>query len=405
MIELRHPKDIARLRRLVLQAQGLLQARPFGSGLAGAASAIEHLGHVQIDTISVVERAHHHVLHNRVPGYQPAMLEQLLRQRRIFEYWAHAAAFLPIQDFRYSLPYKHAIRSGQTHWFRNHDRKLMRELLARIRSDGPLRSRDLEDGRDSRAGWWDWKPAKQALEQLYMEGELMVSGREGFQKTYDLTERVLPEDVDTRMPDTEGLARHVLEQQLRCQGLATVKGLAYHQPRNPALRKAIQAQVEDRIAQHELEAIRLPDGERWVVNAGALDQPSPRIRSRLQILSPFDNSVIQRDRLHSLFGFDYQIECYVPAAKRQFGYFSLPLLHRDGFVGRMDCKAHRRARRLEVIALHLEPKQPIQAALIDALAEALHRFSAFQQCEQISLGACYPRNVGKPLLKTLDSLQ
>lgn len=403
MLELRHAKDIARLRKLALQAQGLLEARPFGSGLDGAGHAIEHMGHVQIDTISVVERAHHHVLYNRVPGYQPAMLEQLLSTRRIFEYWAHAAAFLPIQDFRYSLPYKHAIRSGQTHWFRNHDRQLMRELLARIRSDGPLRSRDLEDGRDTRAGWWDWKPAKKALEQLYMEGELMVRSREGFQKTYDLTERVLPAHVDTRMPDTRELAHHVIEQQLRCQGLVRVKSLAYHQPRNPALRKALQAQVEDQIANHELDVIRLPDGERWVTAVGALDQPSPRVRSRLQILSPFDNSVIQRDRLRSLFGFDYQIECYVPAAKRQFGYFSLPLLYRDGFVGRMDCKAHRRTRRLEIVALHFEPSLNTQGRLIAALANALQRFCAFQQCVEIGVGSSYPRAAGKALRQALTA--
>ena len=397
MIELRHPKDIARLRRIALQAQGLLQARPFGSGLNGAARAIEHLGHVQIDTISVVERAHHHVLHNRVPGYQPAMLEQLLREARIFEYWAHAAAFLPMQDFRYSLPYKHAIRSGQTHWFRNHDRKLMRELLARIRSDGPLRSRDLEDGRESRAGWWDWKPAKQALEQLYMEGELMVSSREGFQKIYDLSERVLPAHIDTRMPDAEAHACHVIEQQLRCQGLATVKGLAYHQPRNPALRKAIQKRVQERVANRELETIQLPSGEQFVIFAGALDQPSPRTRSRLQILSPFDNSVIQRDRLRSLFGFDYQIECYVPAAKRRFGYFSLPLLYRDAFVGRADCKAHRTTRQLEIKALHIEAKDLNTKEFSAVLADAMVRFSQFQGCDQVRLCRVEPTRWREPL--------
>lgn len=405
MIELRHPRDISRLRRCALQAQGLLQARPFGSGLNGAARTIEHLGHVQIDTISVVERAHHHVLYNRVPGYRPRFLEQLLSQGRIFEYWAHAAAFLPIQDFRYTLPYKHAIRSGQTHWFRNHDRKLMGELLARIRTDGPLRSRDLEDGRESRAGWWDWKPAKQALEQLYMEGELMVCSREGFQKTYDLTERVLPPQIDTRMPDAEALASHVIDQQLRCQGLATIKGLSYHQPRNPALRKAIETRVRERITNRKLETIQLPTGEQLVTVAGTLDQPAPRVRSRLLILSPFDNSVIQRERLRSLFGFDYQIECYVPAAKRQFGYFSLPLLYRDAFIGRMDCKAHRRARQLEVISLHLEPAPPIQGEIINALAKALNSFSAFQQCDHIKLSATYPHSADKPLRKALESVQ
>lgn len=402
MIKLQHPNDVGRLRRVALQAQGLRQVRPFGAGLAGAQAAIEHLGHVQIDTISVVERAHHHVLYNRVPGYRPPMLETLLRQASIFEYWAHAAAFLPISAFRYSLPYKHAIRSGQTHWFRNHDRKLMAELLARIRSNGPLRSRDLDDPRQQRAGWWDWKPAKQALEQLYMEGELMVCSREQFQKSYDLTERVLPTAINTRVPDIQEFATHVIDQQLRCQGLATIKGLAYHLPRKPALRGAIQALVDERVAGGDLQRVQLPSGELLVMPAGLLDQRSPRAAPRLQILSPFDNSVIQRDRLRTLFDFDFQIECYVPAAKRQFGYFSLPLLYRDAYVGRMDCKAHRSAGRLEIISLHLPALAKIPEDLIAALADALIRFCEFQQCDHIRISGSSPAAAGVALRRVLQ---
>ncbi|MGE6777214.1 DNA glycosylase AlkZ-like family protein [Vreelandella titanicae] len=137
VIEIKSPQELSRLRRLALAAQGLLQNKPYGRGLAGARKAINHLGYVQIDTISVVERAHHHVIHSRVPGFEPHMLNQLLINKDIFEYWSHAAAFLPITDFRFSLPYKNAIKSGQTHWFRSPDKKLMGELLARIRSDGP----------------------------------------------------------------------------------------------------------------------------------------------------------------------------------------------------------------------------------------------------------------------------
>ena len=177
-------QDTARLRRIALSAQGLLQTQPFGRGINGARTAVNHIGYVQIDTISVVERAHHHVLYSRVPDYTPAMLNQMLLDRDVFEYWSHAAAFLPIQDFRFSLPYKHAIKNGQTHWYKNPDQKLMAELLARIRSEGPLKSRDVEAATENRGVWWDWKPAKKALEQLYMQGDLMVSSREGFQKTY-----------------------------------------------------------------------------------------------------------------------------------------------------------------------------------------------------------------------------
>ena len=130
MIKVNNSKDLARLRRLCLSAQGLLQSQPFGQGLAGARKAINHLGYVQIDTISVVERAHHHVLHSRVPKFNPAMTNQMLVNGDIFEYWTHAAAFIPISDFRFSLPYKHAIKSGQTHWYKTPNRKLMAELLA-----------------------------------------------------------------------------------------------------------------------------------------------------------------------------------------------------------------------------------------------------------------------------------
>ena len=138
MVEIKHPQDLARLRCLALSAQGLLKAQPYGSGIAGARKAIQHLGYVQIDTISVVERAHHHVFHSRVPKFKPAMTNQMLLDGDIFEYWVHAAAFLPIADFRFSLPYKQAIKSGKTHWYKAPDKKLMGELLARIRSDGPI---------------------------------------------------------------------------------------------------------------------------------------------------------------------------------------------------------------------------------------------------------------------------
>ena len=400
MIELKHPKDLARLRRIALATQGLLQNKSFGSGLAGARKAIEHIGYVQIDTISVVERAHHHVLCSRVPDFKPAMTNKLLVKRDIFEYWSHAAAFLPIGDFRFSLPYKQAIKNGQVHWYKNPDKKLMAELLARIRSDGPLRSRDLENNTGKRGPWWDWKPAKKALEQLYMEGDLMVADREGFQKSYDLTERVLPSHIDTNTPDSEEFAAQLLEQQLRCHGLVSLKGLTYLR-RNATLRKAVKNLVEEGLAQGSVEQIRVNEGDVFLMPAGALDQRLPRLDNRLRILSPFDNSLIQRDRLKSLFQYDYQIECYLPEAKRQFGYFCLPLLYGDSFVGRMDCKAHRKTRVLEIKALHQEDSHVDKAAFIAALVRALQSFCEFQQCDSVSLTQTYPKSLSKPLRRAL----
>lgn len=400
MIEIKRPQDLARLRRLALAAQGLLQAQPYGRGLAGARRAINHIGYVQIDTISVVERAHHHVFHSRVPMFEPAMTNQMLRNGDIFEYWAHAAAFLPIADFRFSLPYKHAIKSGQTHWHKTRDKKLMGELLARIRSDGPIRSRDVETNAIKRAGWWDWKPAKKALEQMYMEGDLMVSDREGFQKTYDLTERVLPSHVNSQMPGMEEFAAHIVDQQLRCHGFASLKGLAY-QRRNVELRKAVKALVNERLAQRALEQVQVSSGEVFILETGALERPLPRLNSRMLILSPFDNSVIQRERLKALFQYDYQLECYVPAAKRRYGYFCLPLLYRDEFIGRMDCKAHRKISHLEIKSLHFEQHNFDADLVITAFVEAITQFCHFQKCDSVSLVKAHPKHLTRRLRSAL----
>jgi len=400
MIKVSKLQDQIRLRRIALAAQGLLQSQPFGRGISGTRKAIQHIGYVQIDTISVVERAHHHVLRSRVPNYQPDMLNQLLEKRDVFEYWSHAAAFLPIADFRFSLLYKQAIQNGQVHWYKNRDNKLMAELLARIRSDGPLRSRDLESPPKQQTGWWDWKPAKQALEQLYMEGELMVTNREGFQKVYDLTERVLPSHINTSTPSTEELAEHLIDQQLRCHGLVSLRGITYLR-RNAPLRLAVKNIVNARLAEGGLEQLVLDNEESFFITAGAMEQPRPRLTKLMQILSPFDNSVIQRERLKSLFQFDYQIECYVPEAKRQYGYFSLPLLFGDKFIGRMDCKTHRKTRHFEIKSLYFEQHNFDEDRVISAFADAVFEFCHFQQCDTASLLEMHPTNLTLNLRKAL----
>jgi len=382
MIEITNVDDQKRLRRITLAAQGLLQDCEFGDGLSGALNAVRHIGYVQLDTISVVERAHHHVFFSRVPDFTPLMTDQLLADRNVFEYWSHAAALIPMSDFRFSLPYKHAIQNGKVHWYKNCDRKLMDSLLERIRLDGPLRSRDLENLRTKRAGWWDWKPAKKALEQLYMEGHLMVSGREGFQKTYDLTERVFPPSVNSTMPTVDEFANHLLEQHLRCHGVVSQKGITYLR-KNADLRKAVKRLLSDGVRNNTLEELRLKTGERYVMKRGAFELPLSCGAKCLKILSPFDNAVIQRDRLKSLFGYDYQIECYVPAAKRRFGYFCLPLLYDDALVGRMDCKAHRKIHQLEIKALHLEEGVIEDEMLVEAFVKSILKFCQFQQCDSV----------------------
>lgn len=390
----------ARVRRFALGAQGLLQRQPFGRGLPGARKAIAHLGYVQIDTISVVERAHHHVLRSRVPNFTPKMTDALLKNRSVFEYWSHAAALLPMADFRFTLRYKHMFKTGTAHWMRSRDKKLMGSLKRRIASEGPLRSRDIEQRRGKSDGWWDWKPAKKALEQLFMQGDLMVTAREGVEKTYDLTENVMPEDIDTRAPSVTELADYLIDQQLRCHGLVTAKGMTYLR-RDAELRTAAVENIKARLADGQLETLALPGGELFYARAGLWDSTAPRAPRELSILSPFDNAVIQRERLSSLFDFDYQIECYVPGKKRLYGYFCLPLVYRDLFIGRVDCKAHRAQRRLELKALHFEEHPFGDDDTIDALVKTLPSFAKFQGCDQIEVTRVEPRRLRRPLERAL----
>ena len=368
-----------KLRRIALNQQGLLKADSFGRGKLATLRAIEHIGYVQIDTISVVERAHHHVLWSRVSNYTPKFLDQLVKQRKLFEYWFHAASWLPMRDYRFALPRMNKI-NGERGWFVNCDKKLIRLILERVREEGPLRARDFEDTRKGKKEWWDWKPAKQALEQLFMQGELMVGGREGFQKVYDLPERVLPDWVDTREPGMEEYASHLIDTSLRAHGFATQKTISYLR-KGQVLREAIREQLQLRIDAGSITTVALKDSSLVYADAELLETRAPRSSAIVRILSPFDNAVIQRQRGRDLFDFDYQIECYLPQPKRQFGYFCLPVLYRDRFVGRIDCKAHRKQKRLEVKSVHIEHQ--IDDEFGEALDIAMQSFAAFNGCNEI----------------------
>lgn len=370
---------IPRLRRIALDRQGLLRNASFGRGKWAVLRAIEQIGYVQIDTIAVVERAHHHVLWSRVPNYQPAMLERLVRERRVFEYWFHAAAWLPMAEYRFSLPRMRQL-NGERNWFADCDSRLRREILARIEAEGALRARDFDDERDGSSGWWDWKPAKQALEQLFMQGELMVSARDGFQKVYDLPGRVLPDWVDTREPTLDEFAAHLVETTLRAHGFATLVSMTYLR-KGKRLREAVKRQLQARIEARQLTRLALHNGCELYLDPELLEARAPRSAARVSILSPFDNLVIQRQRCREIFGFDYQIECYLPRPRRQFGYFCLPLLYRDRLVGRIDCKAHRAEARLEVRSVHVE--QRVGDDFAGLLAAALQSFAAFNGCELV----------------------
>ena len=327
----------------------------------------------------MVERAHHHSLWNRVNNYHSTQLEQLQQDKQIFEYWSHAAAYLPMRDYRFSLPRKRAIASGDKHWF-DKDPQLAQQILQRITAEGPLQAKDFEHKTQRNTGWWDWKPAKKALEQLFMEGELMVVKRQGFQKVYDLTERVLPSNINTTIPSDNEYYQHLISRFLSAHGIAKPEHICY-------LLKGIKATIkkhcEQMLAAGQLISVEV-NKQQYYALPDVTDLLSQSLtRNKVKILSPFDNLLIQRKRTLELFGFDYQIECYVPADKRQYGYFSLPLLWGQQFAGRMDVKMNRKSGILQVKHLHLET--PKIDEFLQALKPSLQQFMLFNLAQQLQV--------------------
>jgi uncharacterized protein YcaQ len=369
-------------RALSLHSQGLGSRDAFGKGSAAVLQALEHLSYVQIDTISVVERAHHHVLWNRVSDYRAELLSALVAERKAFEYWSHAAAYLPMRDYRFTLPRKHLYATGKKHWFtatKEHKRERLR-ILAKLRNEGAVSIRDFPAPKKKKSsGWFERSPAKQALEQLFMEGRLMLSGRRGFEKMYDLTERVLPAEVDSSLPTQKEFSQYLIRSALRAHGLARPEEIAYL--RGASIRDSVSNEL--RVLQKEgfVDELKVEGLEHSYFALNGWEKNLKKPDAVTRILSPFDNHLIQRRRMQELFSFDYMIECYVPEAKRKFGYFCLPVMAGDSFIGRIDTKADRAKKILELKAIH--PEKIKKGELREKLSEALPDFAKFNSCQRI----------------------
>ena len=373
-------------KRIVLASQGLLQKEPFGRGIKGVERTISQLRYIQIDTISVVERAHHHVLSTRVPDYSAEMLHNLQAvQKTVFEYWFHAAAYLPIEDYRFYRPTMEGLKKKTLV-----DKRLRKSILQRIKTEGPLSSRDFEAVKGKKtSGWWDWKPAKRAMETMFLSGELMISERKGFQKVYDLTENCLPLDINLTRPSDEERGYFYIRKMLANLGVARANDICYARTMVKHSGFDVQAWI-NRCLQNLVES-----GEVWsfLINdhqyyslAQTLDETPRRVgRKNIRFLSPFDNLIINRERLSDLFGFDYKLECYVSAEKRKFGYFVLPILYGDELIGRLDCKANRKNSVLIIHNLWLEEGVVVNDALISAITNGLRAYKIQLGCDGMAI--------------------
>ena len=375
------------VRRALLHAQGLASGDPCEPTADGILRAIQRMHALQIDTISVVARSQYLVLWARIGDFEPAMLDQLLAERRVFEHWSHAACFLDVADYpsyrRMMLDRQRQSGGRWYAWLAAHE-PLVERVLQHLREQGPVRSADFErpDGRKGN-GWWDWKEEKLALEMLLLRGDVMVTARRNFQRLYDLRERVLPDWDDSRTPSTEEAHRRLVLEAVRALGVGRAEWARDYLRSLGIPIQTMRRRLEALAAEGKLLTVEVagwqtpgyvhPDNQQLVEHASDDALPLPRTA----VLSPFDPLVRDRERALELFGFDYRIECYTPAAKRRYGYFSLPILHGDALVGRLDPKAHRRDGVFEVKSVHLEPDVPVTDQLVSGLRGTLQRLAAW----------------------------
>jgi uncharacterized protein YcaQ len=342
---------VAALRRYVVAHQGYA-SRFLRAGVDDVAAAIARLHAVQLDSIATVDRAHRLTLVSRVGAYDEPVVSQLLREGRVFEYWAHEACLVPIEDYPLFKPRMLALRDH--HWWGRQrtaeGRKVERRVLARIREEGALPVRAFE----GRSGpMWGWKPEKRALEHLFAAGEVAIAGRQGFQRLYDLPERVIPrEQLEAPAPSADEFHRVYALRAVEARGALTEAGIADHCRFKGGARE-VRPHVDTLVAEGLVRRVEVDDGGAPVVlPAGAELDGAPR---GAVLLCPFDNLMWDRPFLRRLFGFEHVIEVYKREPERIYGYYVLPLLVGDRIVGRADLKADRAREVLQVKRFTPEP--------------------------------------------------
>ena len=367
------------LRRLIVDAQGYAGRRRTAS-TAEVVETIRRLSCVQLDSISTVDRSHRIAISSRSGGYKAGTVPKLLRSGRVFEYWAHEACLLPVEDWPL---FAAAMQNGGRRWYGDVERThphLADEILGEIRARGPLGSRHFEGS--SEGGMWNWKPAKAMLDRLWNVGALVTADRQGFQRLYDLPERVLPRAVlDARPPSEAERLRALTLKAVTARGALTEAGVVEHWRLRGGVAR-IRPTVDALVADGVLERVQVDDGGAPViVRAGEeLDRPVP---SAAVLLSPFDNLLWDRPFARRVLGFDHLIEVYKPEPQRVYGYYVLPLLWRDRIVGRADLKSDRAVGTLRVKAFHRETGVRASGALDDAFDRALDRLRAAIGLERV----------------------
>ncbi|WGS19581.1 MULTISPECIES: crosslink repair DNA glycosylase YcaQ family protein [unclassified Bradyrhizobium] len=379
------PLSNADARRIWLRAQRLDTRAPFGEGASAVAAAVDHLGYVQIDTINVIERCHHHILFSRIPDYRRADLKQAQSvEKSVFEYWTHALSYIPSKDISFFLPAMKAHKRDGHKWFSSvtpaDTRKVMRLMRA-----GPLTIRDIDDDvlTEKEHLWASRKPSKRALQLAFYGGVVTISERNGMLKTYELTARHFGWDRSPKPASASGITAYLLDRALRAQGIVSLDSICHL---DAPSKKAVRGLIETRVRRKELVPVALEGAgkqEHWA-RPDVLEPVGEGDPGLVHILSPFDPLIIQRKRTELFFGYGHRFEAYVPKEKRVFGYFALPVLVGDDIVAALDLKTDRQNKTLLMQKwswVGNGPKQAARKELKRRIEEELDRFERFQLAE------------------------
>ena len=421
------PYPLEALRALAIHSQGLGQRETCGRASNSRANSqaifdvVKQVGWVQIDTLQMVQRSQYLTIWSRLGAYDVADFDRLIfdegnaspeNGRRMFEYWMHAACIIPLTEYRYKLPAMKDHRDGVVGWRRRwaeqpENMRMTRDVLRFIKKNGGQRSADFESTEKRRGPWWDWKPAKRALEHLYNSGELAISNRLKFQRVYDVSERVIPNWVDTTPPTREEAGSRLLDISLKALGVCSPAQVGdYLHMKRTESRPLVEALIKEGVFV-ELEGETVDGVVRGlVVHRDNIDLLRRAVDGDLAptlttFLSPFDSLFWARDRDMQFWGFRQILEAYKPEGTREWGYFCLPILHRGRLIGRFDPKLERKDKTLRLKKLYLEPGVKPGDGLVADVASAMRDFLDFHDARSLVVEKSTPAAFGPKLMKAL----